>query len=265
MNPQRWRGLTEWPLVMASALFLLAYAWEVIANLEPPWSNLAEVVIWISWVLFLIDYVVRFAIAGRGQRWKWFYSHILDLLVVVLPMLRPLRVLRLVTLLSVLQRTAGAAIRSRIVIYAGCAGTLLVFVAALAVLDAERGQPGSTIKTFWDALWWAFVTITTVGYGDFTPVSATGRLIAVGLMIGGIALLGVITATFASWIVQQVETADEERTATVGHLRALEAKIDELQVLLTRPDGPRAASDGKAPAAGPEGSYPQVESGADVG
>jgi len=236
LTSQHWRALTEWPLILAAVLFLAAYAWEVIANLQPPWSNLAEAVIWLSWAMFLIDYVVRFALAGRGHRWRWFYTHVFDLAIVVLPMLRPLRVLRLVTLLSVLQRTAGAAIRSRIAVYAGSAACLLVFVAALAVLDAERSAPGSSIKTFGDALWWAFVTITTVGYGDFTPVSPTGRLIAVGLMIGGIALLGVITATFASWIVQQVESADEERTATVGHLRALEAKIDQLQEMLSRPD-----------------------------
>jgi voltage-gated potassium channel len=232
MNPQRWRRLTEWPLLIAAVLFLAAYAWEVIANLRPPWSDVAEAVIWITWLTFLVDYIVRLVMTEPGGRLRWFTRHIFDFLVVVLPMLRPLRVLRLVTLLSVLQRTAGNAIRSRIALYAGSAASILIFVAALAVLDSERSVPGATIDNFGDALWWAFVTITTVGYGDFIPVSGEGRLIAVGLMIGGIALLGVVTATFASWIVEQVETADEAKTATVGHLRVLESKIDELQSLL---------------------------------
>lgn len=229
MDSQRWRAITEWPLIIAAVLFLAAYAWEVIGDLRPPWSTVTEAVIWLTWLTFLIDYVVRLSLAAPGTRARWFARHLFDFLVVVLPMLRPLRILRLVTLLSVLQRTAGSAIRSRIALYAGSAATLLVLVASLAVLDAERGQPGATIKDFWDALWWAFVTITTVGYGDLSPVTADGRLIAVGLMLGGIALIGVITATFASWIVEQVETADEAKTATVGHLRDLEAKIDELQ------------------------------------
>ncbi|MGF2075583.1 hypothetical protein, partial [Enterococcus casseliflavus] len=84
----------------------------------------------------------------RAARWRWFYTHLFDLAIVVLPMLRPLRILRLVTLLAVLQRTAGRALRGRISIYAGGAATLLVFVAALAVLDAEQDAPGSTITTF---------------------------------------------------------------------------------------------------------------------
>jgi hypothetical protein len=81
---------------------------------------------------------------------------------------------------------------------------------ALAVLDAERGKPGANITTFGDAIWWAMTTITTVGYGDRYRTTAIGRLAAAGLMIGGIALLGVVTATLASWLIEQVaETEDE--------------------------------------------------------
>lgn len=67
------------------------------------------------------------------------------------------------------------------------------------------------------------MTITTVGYGDYVPVTAIGRVVAVGLMIGGIALIGVVTATLASWIVERV-SLDTERTAT-----ATEAQVDALR------------------------------------
>ncbi len=167
------------------------------------------------------------------KRWAWFRGQIFDLLVVVLPLLRPLRLLRLVTLLSVLQRTAGAAFRERAVMYVIGASTLLVFVASLAVLDAERSADGSSITTFWDAPWWAFVSITTVGYGDFAPVTAMGRLIAGGLMLGGVALLGVVTVTLASWIVEQVAKQEEDaRVATCGEIRALSHQIEQLQETL---------------------------------
>ena len=79
-----------------------------------------------------------------------------------------------------------------------------MFVAALAVLDFERNAREASITTFGDALWWAFVTITTVGYGDYSPVTVEGRLVAVGLMLGGIALIGLVTASLASWIVERV-------------------------------------------------------------
>jgi voltage-gated potassium channel len=69
---------------------------------------------------------------------------------------------------------------------------LVLFVAALAVLQAERGHPGGNIESFGDALWWAVTTVTTVGYGDRFPVTTTGRFVAGGLMLAGIALLGVV-------------------------------------------------------------------------
>jgi voltage-gated potassium channel len=72
------------------------------------------------------------------------------------------------------------------------------------VLDAERGRPGANITDFGDAIWWAITAMTTVGYGDRFPVTGTGRFVTAGLMVGGIALVGVVTATLASWLVERV-------------------------------------------------------------
>ena len=190
--------MTEWPLASVAVLFLITFSWEVIANLKGEALEFAEVVIAATWVVFLIDYVVNLILAER--RWHWFYTHLFDFFIVVLPILRPLRLLRLVTLLAILHRTVGIAFRGRVMVYAAGASSLLVYVASLAMLDAERGGTGD-IQSFPQALWWAFVSITTVGYGDYVPVTETGRLIAVGVMIGGIALIGTVTASLASWIV----------------------------------------------------------------
>lgn len=74
---------------------------------------------------------------------------------------------------------------------------LLAFCGGPAVLDAERSHPAANITGFGDAAWWAATTMTTIGYGDRYPVTATGRLAAVALMVAGIAVLGVVTATLA--------------------------------------------------------------------
>ena len=88
------------------------------------------------------------------------------------------------------------------------------------MLEAERGAQAASIKSFGDAIWWALTTVTTVGYGDHFPVTARGRLVAAGLMIGGTALLGVVTATFASWSIDRVSEVEEEsRAATQRDLR----------------------------------------------
>lgn len=238
MTQARWQKLTEWPLAIAAVVFLAAYSYEVIAE---PGGSVAEVIIAATWVVFVADYVVNLVLAK--PRWRWFYTHLLDLAIVVLPMLRPLRLLRLVTLLAILNRTAGAAFRGRVIIYSAGASTLLVYVAGLAVLDAERGGDGS-IQTLGQALWWAFVTITTVGYGDYFPVTYTGQLVAVGVMIGGIALIGVVTATLASWIVERVEQRESVSEAiTSAHIEALTTEIASLRQLIegkvieTLPDG----------------------------
>jgi voltage-gated potassium channel len=87
------------------------------------------------------------------------------------------------------------------------AGTALMALGlgALAVLDAEQDASGANITTFGDALWWSTTTVTTVGYGDLYPVTTTGRLVAVALMLVGIACIGAITAGVAAWLVAQVE------------------------------------------------------------
>ena len=232
MDQQRWQKAMEWPLVAAALVFLLAYAWEVIGDLTGPAVVLAESIQALTWALFLVDYGMNLYLAK--PRGRWFRSHLFDLAVVVLPMLRPLRALRFVTLLRVLDRTAGVAIRGRITLYVTGAASLLVFVAALAVLDAERPAAGSSIKTLGDAIWWAVVTVTTVGYGDEVPITPQGRVIAGALMVCGLALLGIVTATFAAWIVERIAVQDaQQQAATVAHIKALESKIDTLQQMIS--------------------------------
>ncbi|MBC7442223.1 MAG: hypothetical protein H7311_06845 [Ramlibacter sp.] len=96
--------------------------------------------------------------------------------------------------------------RPRVGIYLVGASSLLIWMGSLAVLDAERPAPGANITTIGDSVWWAFVTVSTVGYGDYFPVTGPGWLVAVGLMLGGVTLVGVITATLASWIIDRIAT-----------------------------------------------------------
>ena len=190
----------------------------------------AEATLCITWGLFAIDYVVRLVIAEN--RWKWFYRHLIDLAIVVLPMLRPLRLMRFLTILALLNRGAGTRLRGKVVVYTVGGTVLLVLLAGLVVLDAERGS-GGDIQNVGDAVWWAFVTITTVGYGDYFPVTLTGRVVAVGLMIGGIALIGVVTATLASWIVERVSDDTQRKThATEAQVEELRDEIRELKAMI---------------------------------
>lgn len=220
----------EWPLTVAALVFLAAYAWPILdPGLPDGIETTCAVVGWTVWALFAVDYAAR--VAGADDRASWVVRHPLELVTLVLPMFRPLRALRLVTLLRVLNRSAAGNLRGRVAIYVTVGSSLVAFVAALAALEAERGAPGASIGSFGDAMWWATTTMTTVGYGDTFPVTTTGRYVGVGLMVGGIALLGTVTATFASWLVNAVRDEQEE---TEDRLEIVRSEVRSLRERLDR-------------------------------
>lgn len=235
----------EWPLTGAALLFLAAYAWPILDPvLASNARSLCRTTTQIAWALFAADYLVRLMLSE--DRLRFVRRHLLDLVVVVLPLLRPLRLLRLVTLLSVLNRYMSDNVRGRVITYVAGSTVLLVLLAGLAVLDAERRAPDPNITGFADAVWWALTTVTTVGYGDRYPTTGEGRMIAAGLMLGGIALLGTVTASIAAWLVQRVAEVEEtSQAATAAHVEQLRLEIAALREDLRRtaapPGGPPSA------------------------
>lgn len=238
----RWQQSTEVPLTIAAVAFLSAYSWEVIGDLSGGARTATETVMNVVWGLFAVDVAVQLVLVD--DRRAWLRKHPLDLASVVLPVLRPLLLLRLVALVSVFERTAGHGLRGRIAAYTAGSASLLIWISALAVLDAERDAPGSSITSLSDALWWAFVTVTTVGYGDLSPVTPTGRVIAVALMIGGIAVLGVVTGTLASWIVSAVADDEaDEHAATREQVAQLQDQVQQLTAVVAASAGGTGAGD----------------------
>ncbi|MFJ2005078.1 potassium channel family protein [Streptomyces chartreusis] len=198
----RWEQRTEIPLFLASLVFLAAYAARVLAVGMPSfWRDVCVYTNIALWVMFAVDYTVRWRLFG-GRFLHFARTHFLHTVVVILPLLRPLRI---VPLYDVIQRRQGQpriSLHARVIAYASLATLLLGFAGSLAVYQAERGAPDATMKTFGDALWWASATLTTVGYGDITPVTTRGRTIATVMMAGGLALLGAVTGSFSSWLLQ---------------------------------------------------------------
>ncbi|KUN20962.1 ion transporter [Streptomyces antibioticus] len=205
-----WEERTEIPLAVASLVFLAAYAVRVLAeDLPQAGADACLAVVLAAWALFVADYAVRWR--ASGQRLRFVRTHLLDTVVLLLPLLRPLRIVKVY---EAVQRRHGRprlALHARVMAYAGLSTFLLGFSGALAVYQRERDAAGSSMRTFGDAVWWACATLTTVGYGDVTPVTATGRLIAVGMMAIGLALVGTVTGTFASWLLQAFSREDDER------------------------------------------------------
>ena len=201
-------------MIVIAVVFLAVYSAEVLTDSGEGSGH--EAVLDCCWALFAVDFAVRLATAPR--RWHWLRHNMLDFASVALPALRPLRLVRILAAFRVFQRRAETTFRGRLVLYTGGLSVLLVWMGALAVLQAERHAPGALITDVGRALWWSLVTVTTVGYGDISPVTATGRVVATGFMLFGIALLGVVTGLFSSWIVERVR--DDAEQAARGPGRA---------------------------------------------
>lgn len=251
MDEDTWHRRTEWPLSIAALLFLGAYAWPILqTDLDAHVRRACRLTEYLASGAFAVDYAARLILTT--QRSRFVRTHLFDLATLVLPLLRPLRLLRLVVLMRVLNRRATAAFRGRVVLYVVSSAAVVILVAALAALNAERGRRGASIETFGDALWWATTTVTTVGYGDRYPVTTEGRWIAVGLMLCGIALIGSVTATIASWLIEHVRAVEEDADESLRlEIVGLRTDVAELRALLratTSTSGPQDARSAPLPA-----------------
>ena len=135
---------------------------------------------------------------------------------------------------------------------------VLIFTIAFLVLKAEQGNPHANITTYTNAVWWAFVTITTVGYGDYYPVTTAGRLLAIILMFAGLGIIGVLSSYLASTFVslqrrrdkktddgngngedkdesEEGHGNDEDETSSLkAQLAAMEVELTEIKGLLEK-------------------------------
>ncbi|MFF4415880.1 potassium channel family protein [Streptosporangium sp. NPDC001559] len=194
------------PLILASLVFLAIFA---TLTLNPGMPVPARTACWAvllgTWTLFALDVAVRLTLAPSHT--AFLRHHWPTLVFLVVPTLCPLRAVGMISGASIRHRRRGAALRfqAQVAAYAALSALLYGLTSALLVLGAERGAHRGTIRTFGDAAWWAISTITTVGYGDVYPVTGRGRWVGGLLMLGGVGLLGVVTASFASWFVSRFD------------------------------------------------------------
>lgn len=222
----RWSRATDGPLLVLALGFLVVLLLPLYRP-DLPASLLTglRTVNALLWLAFGVDYLVRLYLAP--DRAQHFRTHLADLLLLVVPFLRPLRLLRVVGLLGAASRRAGSQALVTVGTMVVVGELVLVVVAAGLVLDAERNAMNANIIGVQDALWWAASTVTTAGYGDHYPVTGLGRLVAVGLMLGGIALLGVVTASLATWFVQRFRSEQSSAADVDDGLRAALLEVSE--------------------------------------
>jgi len=229
----RFSAAVDGPLTVLAVLWVPVLVVPLVIKVSPATSAALDTTDYAVWAVFAIEYLTKLYLSPK--RWTFVTHHLVDLLVIAVPVLRPLRLLRLLRLLRVARAAlilSSALKRAReLLTHHGLHYVLLSVLAIIGLCSAmelafEQHAPGATIHTFGDALWWSVVTVTTVGYGDKYPVSAGGRGVAVVLMITGIGLVGVLSASVASYFVGQ--RAEQDMTDLHQRLDRIEAALARL-------------------------------------
>lgn len=197
-------------LIVLALVYLTAFSYPAfVEEISIATQNKLEVVQWSTWALFALDLVI--GIWTSSNKKSYLKSHPLEILSVVLPFLRPLRLLRVVSFGGLIIQKVAIGRQFAITIKVAIASIFIAYIGAIQITISERAVEGSNIKNFGDGIWWAVTTVTTVGYGDRFPVSTEGRMLAVLLMLTGISLVGVITASVASWFVRMSQSDSGQR------------------------------------------------------
>lgn len=229
--------LYEWAMALLALAVVPALVLENRAT-SAPVRAVAIVTNWIVWIAFTGEFLVGLTRAAEKRRFireSWVDLLIISLSPPVVPdalqSTRTLRVLRLIRLLragavlTIGLRSARRAFGKRKFHYVGIVALAILGLGALGIYVVEHG-PNRAIQGPGDAVWWAVVTATTVGYGDVSPVTNEGRVLAVILMLTGIGVIGIFTATLAGMFVEGEE--ETTRQSVEARLAAIERKLDEI-------------------------------------
>ena len=188
-------------LTLLALAFLVAFSIPAfLPDISSSTQAQIEIIQWVCWFAFALDLVA--GVISADSKKQYLYRHPLEIASVFLPFLRPLRLMRVISFGSLAIQKIAIGRQFAITVKVAITAVFVAYISAVQITISERNVDGSNIKSFEDGLWWAVTTVTTVGYGDRFPTTTEGRLLAVLLMLVGISLVGVITASVASWFVK---------------------------------------------------------------
>ena len=229
-------------VVLVLSLFSLgALAVELLVSLDPETLQLLQRMDDFICVVFIADFLIHLKLAPsrrRFMRWGW-----VDLISSIPQMSflrwgRFFRVFRIVRAIRSFQELNAHLFEHRPRGTFGIVGLMsliAVLFATIAVFELERSVPEANIHSGGDALWWAFATITTIGYGDHYPVTFAGRVVAVLLVVFGLSLFSTFTAYVASFFLEKTQLKEEtELQQLIQEVRRLRQKIESLEQMQGR-------------------------------
>lgn len=243
----------QFGILVLSIALLAGLAAEIIFRVPREVSRLILFIDTTICLLLFIDWIYRFADAKSKRefmRWGW-----IDLLACIptIEAFRWLRLFRIVRLLLAVRtfarfrRVLASSKTSAGLSGVGVIAVMMISFGSIGVLVIEYDEPGANIKTAEDALWWAIVTTTTVGYGDHYPVSTEGRIIASALMVTGIGLFGTLSGVAAGFFLG----GEKDQPASLQAQEKMLARLEALQTELHEMHEQQRNEKGRPPDSGP--------------
>lgn len=226
----------KWPMSVLGAAWLVIAVVAVTTGVSRSFSLPLAAALFVLWAIAVAEYLVRLVITPdtRGYlRRRW-----VEPATVVVPALQGghfVGIEKLSLLAREAQLRTGAVLRHHSLFRVLLAAAATLLTGAWLVLLLEQHASGSNIRSYPQALWWAVVTVTTVGYGDSYPVTEGARIVALVLMLLGISLIGVLTATIASVFVKEhTDSAKDEQRRHHADLGQQLAEISQRLAAIER-------------------------------
>ncbi|GIM30088.1 potassium channel protein [Clostridium polyendosporum] len=223
-------------MAMLSLLVVFILTIQITINLTPTQSLILDYIDTSIWTIFLIDYIVRLFLSKN--KWSFIKNNKLDLIAIIPinSLLKSIRIVRLSRLVKLIKFTKFlrtiiffSKFKSKINKFITTNNlNYVIFITILIVFSGAIGISIAENMSFGDAIWWAYVTATTVGYGDISPATGIGRIIAAVLMLVGIGFIGMLTGTIATFFLDKKTVYKSYKEEII---EGIKNKLDEFDKL----------------------------------
>lgn len=232
---RHWARRLEWPMVGVALWIVLQWYLEETGALPHAIARVAD---WFVWLAFLLETVVLTA-QVRDKR-RYLFGNWLNLLIITAgfpyfwqfaPLIGLLRSVRLVLVVALLLRMSKPA--RKLLSQHKLGTTLIVAFCAMVLSGIIMSRIDPSIGDVWDGMWWAWVTMATVGYGDVVPHTGAGRLFGSLVVLFGVVLLSLLTANLAAFFIGgDVEKIEKEEKESERLLKVISARLDHIERML---------------------------------
>jgi voltage-gated potassium channel len=233
-------GWLETPLLILGFVWLALLVIEFIRGLSPLLETFSNVI----WIIFIVDFVVKFTLAPR--KIQYLKHNWLTAIALLIPALRIFRIFRVVRVLQAARvarglrlarvitsmnrgmRALGASMGRRGFGYVVALTTIVLLSGAAGMYAFENEVEGSSLRNYGDALWWTAMLLTSIG-SDYFPKTPEGRVLCFLLAVYGFCIFGYVTATLATFFVERGAANKDSATANAGQIENLQTEINALR------------------------------------